>query len=211
MNMNFDIIINSKKRKNKIDSLDIINMSKESESSVYIEAIENNLHKFTKAMINREIDIQDKKFRIVSERIFEDCITVYLHANNVYIKKCFSIVEKLNKFYKRLYLDTTSSMVRLYQGKFSGLFDLYNITVRRNEFDDIISSDTCVEKIILTALHNGSCRVCNDLSEITKSNLNWLELNDLIFITNINGYSIKISTQCEQIMLSNRKSILQLI
>lgn len=205
MNMNFDIIVNSKNTKSKINDMKVIDCNDEDESLNYIKNIQDNIYKFTETITERKINIQDKKFRIISERIFEDCITIYLYANNTYIQRCFFVVEKLNQFYKRLYLDTTSPIVRLYQGKFSGLFDLYNIKVKQNKFDNIITSDMYVEKIIWTALYKGSCRIDNDLNEITMNNLNWLALNDLIFITNVNGHSIKISNKCEQIMLSNRK------
>lgn len=164
----------------------------EANESVFLAVMKEKIEKYSNQLINKEISVTNKGFKQISARLFYDILSIYLSSEMLF-DTYFSIVENLSAFYKRTYLETKSPVARLYQGKFSVVYELFNIRKTKTIYEKMMSSNKQIENIIWKAMINGAYNLEDDLNDQTKKDLNWLESNNYISILPINGYVIRLS------------------
>lgn len=190
------------------DSAVLDNNYIKSEKSDFLELTKETIEKYTNQLVNKEISVTDKGFKEISSRLFEDILAIYL-SNEMLYDSYFKIVEKLNIFYKKIYMETKSPVACLYQGKFSVVYELFLRRKTKTLYEKMLCSNKQIEKIIWDAMMHGACNLKGDIDKQTKKDLNWLENNNYINILSISGYIIRLSNNFKFMISLDRDKYLK--
>lgn len=169
------------------------------------ELLEKNIINFSEKVINMDYLIEDKEFKIISERLAADCISILFSTRNDYIDNIYKIIKALYRHYNNLYIQTNNSLARLYLGKFSSIIDVYSIKKMQLTFDDVVNKNRDIENIIWNTFMNGSYYLNSDINETIQKSLNLLEYNEIIEVLKNNTFEIKLSKKCKRMLLLNKR------
>ena len=170
-----------------------------------LKEIEDKINIYSEQLIHNKIDIADKKFKVISSRLLEDILMIYVY-NSSLCDNIFSIVKRLNDFYRELYFDTKSPVARLFEGKYAVVYKLYHMRIINSEYEKIIEEESKVKRYLIKAMVDGMCNIGTDISNQTQETLTWLEENDFISIYALNGYTIRLNDKYKfKISLENQK------
>lgn len=173
-------------------------------NELYNEIVKS-IKEYSLQLLQSEMDVNDIRFSSIAEQLYKDAVLVFFKNSSLYFNTVYSIIKELNSSFRSMFLETNSPIVRLYQGKYSGLLELSDYLKKQKVLDKTLYSNYEVKSIVLNAFHKGLYKIPSNIGDKTKSDLSKLEFHDLVVINNKNGYILRLSKQCKTLVLTDYK------
>lgn len=152
-------------------------------------------------LVNDEVDIYGKQFRIISDYLCLELLDFYSSVIESMTEDVYNLVLMLGKYYKKKRKKNNSCEHLLYyEGQFSAIADLYYLQIREKIFKNKMRDNKKVRAIVFGA-KNGLYQLNLDsLCGQTIEDLDWMASNGLVLITNVGKINVRLSKTGRRIL-----------